>query len=102
MASTAPKVRTSRRLWERTLWTSPAIGPATSFGQASRIRFAASSANGASAVSRIRNGKSDVSADSATWLAIAQPSCRTKRWNASDNSSRKMRGRNTLGPCEGR
>ena len=33
----------------------------------------------ASAVTRIRNGNSDISADSAMWLAIAQPSSALKR-----------------------
>jgi len=56
-----------------------ASGSATSAGHASiRIRAASSARslepmNPAIAVIKIRNGNSDISVDSAIWLAIAQP-----------------------------
>src|SRR5664279_1758836 len=64
---------------------SSAIGPATSFGQASSKMRPASSASSleprkkpASAVTTIKNGNSAIKVDSAIWLAIAQPSSARK------------------------
>ena len=80
-ANNTPKVSTSPRVPVRTPVISRAIGPATSFGQASSSSLAASSASSlepkkkpASAVTTIKNGNSAISVDSAMWLAIAQPS----------------------------
>ena len=79
-------VSRSLRAPSSTLRISLAIGDATSVGQISSRMFATSSASCVepnrkppSAVTRIRNGNSDISADSAMWLAIAQPSSALKR-----------------------
>src|ERR1700691_4744447 len=79
-ASTAPNVSNPPRGAVSTLCTSFAIGPATSFGQAPNIRLAASSERScepkkpASAVTKIKNGNSEVSIASAMLLEIGQPS----------------------------
>src|ERR1700722_4258094 len=89
-ASTKPKVRGPLWAWvtTRVIWL--AIGPATSLGQASSSRAATWSASSSvpnrkpvSAVTKIRNGNSDISVDSAMWLAIAQPAARPSAIKAS-------------------
>ena len=89
IASSTPTVSTSPRAVPSTFCTSLASGVATWVGQASSRICATSLASsmvpkyGASAATRIRNGNSDISAESAMWLAIAQPSSALKRENAS-------------------
>ena len=90
----APIVSRPPRGAVRTWCTSSAMGLATIAGQAPKISFAASSArlcvpkNPASAVRKIRNGKSEVRVDSAIWLAIAQPSSAENRHRASRRTAK--------------
>ena len=83
--------------WESTLCTSVAIGSATSFGQVSNRRAATREARSASpmkpamAATKIRNGNTAISADSATWLAIAQPSSSLRWPSASPRTARACR-----------
>src|SRR5215470_9256752 len=78
------------------------MGPETSLGQASSTMRAASSARPlepkmpAIAVNTRKNGNIDISADSAIWLAIAQPSSATNSQKAS-TANRRLRRRRRKG-----
>jgi hypothetical protein len=68
-----------------TFWISRAIGPPTSSGQVASMSLATSSARSlepkkpASDVSTMKNGNIAIRAESAMWLAMAQPSSARKR-----------------------
>src|SRR5665213_1413670 len=80
-----------------TRWTSSAIGCATFVGHTVKTSSATLSASDASpidpakAATKMRNGKSAMSADRATWLAMAQPSSALKWPPASNKTTQAWR-----------